>query len=231
MENDRIIGNKSHMDIPPKVHAEYIGLHKKIDATGGDVADEDFGKVLFSRASDKKKKEALLVLAHRPTAEAYGFLKRYAKKPDRGLATWAALALGECKMFVESELREEDVTSIITGAGGDGNRQRCYFVLHTLSGKLLTLQQQNVIKLFFAEVAEKLAAAVERITLKGDHVTLQTLIPFDIAPADFVEDGIKRCNGKSRFLCNSYFISNVSKPSASDIRKFIRSCLGKTSSR
>jgi len=55
----------------------------------------------------KKKKKALMLLAHRGSIEAYRILKQYVQNPPIELKVWADIAFDECKTFLSTELSEE----------------------------------------------------------------------------------------------------------------------------
>jgi len=86
---------------------------------------EAVGKTLFDpKAKLKKKKEALMLLGHRGSIEAYRILKQYVQDPPAELKrsrpflkksasaglelkVWADIAFEECKTFLATELSDE----------------------------------------------------------------------------------------------------------------------------
>jgi len=83
------------------------------------------GDFIFSgQAPLEMKKKALTLLAHLGTITAFRLIEMYHKKPDKELKQWSALALQECKMFLEDSLTNEMTGFISSGLGGLYNKMR-----------------------------------------------------------------------------------------------------------
>ena len=81
--------------------------------------------ILFKlNSSIEDKKRLLYYLAHFETLEAYKILEKYCKNPDKELKEFSALALGECKMFFENELLDDEISLVSGGLGGTTNKKR-----------------------------------------------------------------------------------------------------------
>lgn len=167
------------------------------------------------------KKKVLTLLAHLGTITAYRQLEKYYNNPDKELKHWAAMALQECKMFVENVLTEEMTVFISSGLGGHKNRMRYYFLVLPLEGKLFTERQKEVINDEFTIVAKNLRSLVESFDFSDTYVGMIALLPTDIAVATFVESGIKNCNELGEFVFEFYYAANTEIPNEAEIDEII----------
>ncbi|HET6559895.1 MAG TPA: hypothetical protein VFG54_21390 [Prolixibacteraceae bacterium] len=192
----------------------------------GELTEEqtiDLGNMLYNHQLPVDgKKKALTLLAHLGSMTALRQLEKYYNNPDKELKQWAALALQECKMFVENILTDEMTGFISSGLGGHQNRMRYYFLVLPLEGKLFTERQKEVIKDEFTIVAKNLRSLVESFDLSDTHVGMTALLPMDIAVATFVESGIKNCNELGEFVFEFYYAANTEIPNEAEIVKIIR---------
>ncbi|TSC91656.1 MAG: Uncharacterized protein CEN92_238, partial [Candidatus Berkelbacteria bacterium Licking1014_96] len=102
-------------DETSKQAVEYINYHKKISEKGStdDKEIEKAKKILLNNKSSlEKKKKSILVLAHTGRVDCLRALEKYAKKPDPELSVWAETAVGECKLFLKSELLDKPMVEI-----------------------------------------------------------------------------------------------------------------------
>ena len=73
------------------------------------------------------------------------------------------------------------------------------------------------------EVAEKNGVDVEDVESFSEHVSITALIPFDVAPADFIEESIASSNsGKKKIFKKRYIVTNVKKPNQHEIMTFLK---------
>jgi hypothetical protein len=84
---------------------EYLGGHSVL-FEGHDKLPislvSDMGRLLLDRRISLRAKEAILViLAHHPTKEALGVLKKYDENPDKELRYTSRFALEECEWWNE----------------------------------------------------------------------------------------------------------------------------------
>jgi len=75
------------------------------------------------------KKKGLTLLAHLGSVTAFRLIEKYYKSPDNELKQWSALALQECKMFLENKLTDQTTGFVSSGLGGLKNRLRFYFLV------------------------------------------------------------------------------------------------------
>lgn len=167
------------------------------------------------------KKKALTLLAHQGNITALRQLEKYYNCPDKELEQWAALAIQECKMFVENTLTDERTVLISSGLGGHKNRMRYYFLVLPLEGRLFTERQKEVIKDEFTIVANNLRSLVESFDCSDTYVGMTALLPTDIAVATFVESGIENCNDLGEFVFECYYAANTEIPNEVEIERII----------
>lgn len=132
---DRFIVAEEELDAAVRTeYARYVErlLQCEPDQTGPEARQRLFDPT----ASLELKRELLAKLARCGTVEAYRAIEQYAKSPDPELAQWSKIALWECRMSLEGDLREEPVGMIFTGLGGAEHRLR-YLVAVGFSGLLL----------------------------------------------------------------------------------------------
>ncbi|HCP09036.1 MAG TPA: hypothetical protein DIT25_04555 [Candidatus Moranbacteria bacterium] len=91
---------------------EYINFHNLVPK---DITQKDIKwceKVLFEKSGLKDKKKAIVILAHAGNISAYRILEKYDKNPDPKLISWTSLAMGECRMFLESEILDKPIIKV-----------------------------------------------------------------------------------------------------------------------
>ena len=107
----------------------------------------NLGRILFdTKTTIEAKKKALTLLAHLGTITAFRQVEKYYENSDKDLRQWTALALQECKMFLESALTDLNTGFISSGLGGLNNRLRYYFLILSSPDRPFTTTQKNLIK-------------------------------------------------------------------------------------
>lgn len=168
------------------------------------------------------KKKALTILAHAGSIGAFKVLAKYFENPAKELKQWAGMALQECRMFLESELTEENLGFIMTGLGGSKDKLRTYLLLLPLVGKQFNNNQHKIIENELAHLGKKLNCVIENFDFQEDYVGLTALIPMDIAIATFIEGGISSCNEFGSFVLEDYYAGNVNIPDRKEIEEIIK---------
>lgn len=183
----------------------------------------NLGNMLYNKKMPVEgKKQALGLLAHLGSLTAYQQIEMYYKSPDNECKQWSALALKECKMFLENTLTDQITGFISSGLGGHKNRTRYYFLVLPLEGQLFTEQQQQVIKDEFNLMAKDLRSLVESFDFSDTYVGFKALVPMDVAVAAFIEGGIKKCNELGEFVFEFYYAANSVIPNEAEIEEIIR---------
>lgn len=168
------------------------------------------------------KKKVLTMLAHLGTVTAFRQIEKYYKCPEKELKQWSALALQECKMFLENSLTDRMTGFVSSGLGGIKNRLRFYFLVLPLDDQLFTETQKHVIQDEINLVAKNLQSMVESFDFSDTYVGFTALMPMDIALDTFIAKGIKQCNELGEFVFKFYYATNQAIPDESEIKEIIK---------
>jgi hypothetical protein len=213
----------SEQGVKIEIQEEYIEYSDSFDV--GALTDEQIEKIsqtIFStETTDKVKKKGLTILAHAGSINAYNLINEYYQKADGELKQWASLALQECKMFLESELLDENIGFISTGLGGKMNKLRVYFLVLPLEGKAFNEKQHRIIDKEFTTTAKGLNCEIETFNFQDRYVGFTVLIPIDVAIATFIETGIQDCNEFGNFVFEHYYAANTEIPDEEEIEEII----------
>ena len=168
------------------------------------------------------KKKALTLLAHLGTIIAYRQIEKYNKHPDKELKQWTALALQECRMFLESTLTDQNMGFITSGLGGHKDKLRYYFLMLPSNERVFTSIQNAIVKNEINLVAKDLNSIIETVDFSGKFIGLTALIPMDVAVGTFIETGIEKCNEQGDFVFEHYYATNGNIPDESEIDDIIK---------
>lgn len=210
--------------IDMQIQKEYIDHSHSFDR--GELSEEEtlqLGNILSSPNTPiPGKKKALSLLAHLGTITAFRQIEKYYHNPDKDLKSWAALALQECKMFLESDLTDQSAVFIASGLGGLEDKLRYYFLLLPSSGKPFNSTQKHIIKEEINLMAKNLNCVVETVDLNDTFAGLTVLVPMDIAVGTFIETGIEKCNELGDFVFEHYYVTNQNIPDKSEVSDIIK---------
>ena len=180
-------------------------------------------KVLFLEdTSIESKKEALILLAHLGTVEAYRIIEKYLNTNRKELESWALLSLQECRVFLENDLLEENTGFISTGLGGKANKLRYYFIISSKNELPFSEVQKNLIQDKFKYVCMKHNSEIEEINFQKNYSIVKILISMDVAVGNIIEEGIEECNKVGNFIYFHYYVTNVSKPTKEEIIEYLK---------
>jgi len=234
MKNDHDLIKKFLENIPEKfqiheegikieIQKEYLEYSESFER--GTLTDEEiekFSKIIFtSETPDEAKKKGLVILAHTGSISAFRQISKYYEKAEGELKQWASLALQECRMFLESELSDENIGFISTGLGGTQDKLRIYFLVLPLDKKTFNVQQHKIIENELNQTAKDLNCDIENFDFQADYVGLTVLIPMDISIATFIDTGIKNCNEFGNFVLEHYYAGNIGIPDEKEIKEII----------
>ena len=124
-------------------------------------------------------------------------------------------------MFVMNDELDEDQAMIMSGAGGDGQRLRYYFVLSTENKQLFNADQRKTVSEALDNVSEKLESKIENLEFQDYSVLVIAMIPIDVAVGTLIEDTINTCNKTQPFIRFHYYVINTNKPSQKDIQTYL----------
>jgi len=205
------------------IQQEYFNLSKKFDFNNVDYKEVlKESKNLFSENTPlETKKRILILLAHFGTTESYRTLEKYLNRSERSLRDWALLSLKECRMFLESDLLEEEGGFISTGLGGKDNKLRYYFIVSSKNGLTFSESHRDTLKRGFETISQKYNSEIEEINFETNYAMIRILIPIDVAVGDVIEEGISECNKIEEFLFFHYYVTNVKKPTNEEILEYL----------
>jgi len=202
---------------------EYIELSHSYGE--GELTEQEtikLGSLLCSNIPIEGKKRVLSLLAHLGTVTAFRQIEYYCKSPDVELKKWALLALRECRMFLENSLDDENNGFIISGMGGIGDKMRIYFFVLPLMEQPFTSLQKDTIRDEYSILCKEYNSVIETFYYSDNYVGLTILIPFDVAIATIIDNGIKKCNELGAFVLEQYYVTNMGVPDESEIPNIIR---------
>lgn len=180
-------------------------------------------KYLFkAREPLKVKRRALSFLAHLGTITAYRQIEKYYQHPDKELKQWAAMALQECKMFLEGSLTGEVSGFISTGLGGRKDKLRYYFLLLPASNQPFTTTQKNTITQETDLVSKEMNCIVETVDQSDRYIGATVLMPVDAAVGTLIETIVKQCNELGYFVFEYYYATNHNIPDLQEIEEIIK---------
>lgn len=171
--------------------------------------------------SIQDKKKILTILAHSGTILAFRELEKFNRTPNNELKQWSALALQECKMFLESELSDFNMGFISTGLGGIKDKLRVYFLILPLNNCQFNENQQKIIADNFYITAKEMNSTIEEIDFSSEYIGITALIHIDVAIGKVIESGIKKCNELGTFVLDYYYATNEKLPNQEEIKEAI----------
>ncbi|HEY4787240.1 MAG TPA: hypothetical protein VIH57_14375, partial [Bacteroidales bacterium] len=177
---------------------------------------------IFSELVSLEKKKLLLVsLACIDKVEAFRALERYWKNPDPELKAWAAMAMQESKMLLESSLLDENQIFISTGLGGRGNKLRYFVVFFAKDEFSFDELHKKVINNEMAMLFKKYDAEIEEIKFFETFSTVKAVVPINAQLNNMFEEGIENCNQFGNFLQMNYIVTNVKELTPDEIIKVL----------
>ncbi|HLF34515.1 MAG TPA: hypothetical protein VI583_09765 [Cyclobacteriaceae bacterium] len=210
--------------IDVQTQKEYIDYSHSFDR--GELTEKEtinLGNILFdTQTKTDAKKKVLTLLAHLGTITAFRLIEKYFRNPDNDLKQWTALALQECKMFLESTLTDQSAGFISSGLGGLNDKLRYFFLVLSSSDQPFTPIQKSIIKEEFNFAAKGLNCIIEAVDQADTYVGLTVLVPMDVAVGIFVETGINKCNELGNFVFEHYYVTNQEIPDKSEIPDIIK---------
>jgi hypothetical protein len=117
----------------------------------------------------------------------------------------------------------DDKTFIGSPEGARGNKLRFFIVLALNKRAVLNKESAAIFAKTLKAIAGLLGVAVEECESFHEYVLITALLPFAIAPSDFIEAAIDGCNvmQKKPMFQKDYFVTNVEKPTVRQIMSFL----------
>jgi len=207
-----------------ETHMEYLDYSHSFGH--GELTEEqtlNLGNMLFdARIKTDGKKKALGLLAHLGTVTAFRQMEKYYHHPENEVKKWTALALQECKMFLESSLTEQNWGFISSGLGGTEGKLRHFFLVLPLTDKQFTPIQHHIIKEEFLLIAKDLKCSIETVADSDTYVGIKVLVPMDVAVGIFIDKGIQKCNELGDFVFEDYYVTNQEIPDRQETEEIIK---------
>ncbi|MGM9796122.1 MAG: hypothetical protein ACI3ZY_00805 [Parabacteroides sp.] len=178
---------------------------------------------VMGKAGKAEKRRLLTLLAISRSVKAFRLLQTYLERPDPEIADWAAMALMESRLALESELSDEKQIYIATAMGGKGQKLRFSIVFYAKNAVPFLPYQRQTIE---DEVAFHLSHAdceIERLEIKDQYVQLLCLIPVKIDVQFIFNKILDGCNEFGDFLEHGFTISNVHEITEEEILREIES--------
>jgi len=175
----------------------------------------------FPETSYSKIRSSLVGLASIDRPEAYRIIERYYSKAPPELKDWAAMALQESRMLLESRLLDEHQVFISTGLGGKDGKLRYFVVLFSTSEDEFTSTQRNVIKSEFELSLKNCQGKVEKFEFCSSYATMMALVPLNIAVKEPFLMAINECNSLGEFIKSSFLVTNVKPLTREEIDEII----------
>lgn len=217
-----IPGNLSILEqqIDADVQLEYYEYSKKLNNHFNPQEILRKREAIFNHDFPVEDKKKMMVrLASIDSIEAYRTLEKYNKDSSDQLKDWAALAMQECKLLLESKLLDESQVLISTGLGGKGLKLRYFTVFLSASDLPYTAFQKKLITNEIRFAIRRSGGETEKVRFNREICTVLSIIPLKI-PIQALFDGfIQECNQYGQFIKPDYMITNVRIISNNEIRE------------
>lgn len=112
---------------------------------------------------------------------------------------------------------------ISSPAGVKNNKMRFYIVLAFEKNFNFKADSARAFSKILKDVSKSFGVEIEDVNIFKEYTFITALIPFDIAPAQFIESVLNECNKAIEHIFQKdYFVSNVKKPTQEEILSFLR---------
>ena len=224
--HDSIQGNSNlyriiEESIPLSVQTAYFKLSNKIRTDAHAFEFDLWRELLFDSGVDNERKKRILVLlAASKEITAFRLLEKYAEVAEGELVYWAALALLEVRVQIESDILGEQPVIVASGLGGKENKLRFFVVLAMAGEAEFSDYQEKMLEREFSFYAKKCDCDIEEIRIHSNYATVIALIPIELEkPGLLFDKVIAECNSYGNFLREDYVLTNVRILSDSEIRR------------
>ncbi len=204
-----------------KTQMSYFEESKKNKESGINKNDllKDKAKLFDLNMDIEEKKNLLVGLAGIDDVEAYRIIEKYLANAEAKLKNWAALALQESRMTIESSLLNENQVIISTGLGGKGKKLRYFSVLASADNKEFTDLQKRLISKELEFALKKVDGEVEKIDFAENYTTLVALVPLTVSIKDVIQSAVNECNQIGDFVSSKFILTNVKVFTIDEIKK------------
>lgn len=168
---------------------------------------------------EKERKRMIGILAHLGTPLAYRQLEEYHHIAPEDMKVWAEMAMMECRMFLEADLKEDDVFLVAGGLGGDKKRLRYWILLLPANENGFADNIKRMIEEEAVFVAKRRNCIVEEVKHHPEYTAITVLIPLVVALDDFVGDVAAQCNPVGGNIRDEYFATNSHYPDEAELQE------------
>lgn len=130
---------------------------------------------------------------------------------------------GRIEKGVDDELWD-NTTAVKTLAGIHNNNMWFFIVFAFIKGFAFKKVAVELLAKALQETAERFRVQIENCESFTEYLLITALLPFDVAPADFIETALGTCNKttKKPIFQKDYFVTNVKKPTPEQIMSFLK---------
>ncbi len=202
-----------------EVQMKYFEFSKNV--RDSDISDDCFAnrEELFSdEISIERKKEILSSIANLDDVKAYRTIEKCANTCEGEIRQWAALALQESRMLLQSSLLDEQQVFISTGLGGKGKMLRYNVIFINQKGnELLNKTQRKLVKDELIFEIKGNEGEFESMDFMEGFSTALVMLPLKSDIKSVFQNVVDECNQYGNFLDEDMIVTNVKVMSRSEI--------------
>lgn len=216
-DNTLIIGCQVDLN----AHLDYLRLAH--DHETREYSDEEVfqmgTRIIDEEFDETERKRMMGILAHLGTPMAYRQLEKYHNVARGDMKFWVEMAMMECRMFLEADMKNKDVFLVAGGLGGDNKRLRYYILLLPAKEPRFSERIRKMIEGEAVFVAKRRNCIVEEVKHHPDYTAITVMIPLDVALDDFVGDVAAQCNPIGCNIRDEYFATNSHYPDEAELQE------------
>jgi len=179
---------------------------------------------LFSPDSDiEDRRYCLVMLAGLVDIGAYRSIETFHSSPlDSGLKNWAALALMESRILLDSDFSGEQQYMVSTGLGGSAGLLRFFSIIPSTDRSDFTDLQRQIIEREFNFELKHDNIIIEEFVIKNNYTRLMVLSDLNHNLRNVFSNIIKECNELGNFLDEKFMLTNIRKYDDNEIKKLLQ---------
>ena len=204
--------DKLRQELPP---SSFPFSDEQVEKIYTDLLNEKQGDEYNVGKAEKRRLLAMLAISR--SVKAFRCLQSYIEHPDPDIADWAAMALLECQLALETELSDEKQIYIATAMGGRGQKLRFSLVFFAKWGTTFLPYQRQTIEEEIAFHFSQADCEIERLQIEDNYVKLLCLIPIKSDVQILFNKILNGCNEVGDFLEHGFTISNVNELTEEEI--------------
>ena len=195
-------------NVPVEKQMEYFRFSEAIrnNIINGSLVEEQIKVLASNESAPPETKYALALLAVSGNVKAYRAIETYNEQHSDD---WAAMALMQAKITLESEFSDEKQIFISTGLGGKGGQLRFFAFFKSTRGKIFSEYQKKLIEKEIPFYIRKHQGIPEEIQIQDNYFTLLFLIHIQVDIRIMLEEAINECNQYGDFIDKGFIITNV----------------------